>query len=132
MMAIDGELCRRIEAVLREYASETVRAAPGFEDRLRLTVDDIAFLAKIALSEVKLLPPPAFRKEGVRQPSALARQVMVDRLAETYSDFLTGKQPERSDKRGGFSAFAGDVFQAARISRKGLAYAVQLACEKLR
>lgn len=123
-MAMDDELCRRIEAVLRKYALETVRTARGFESRLHVNSGELAFLAKIVISGVKLLPPPAFRKAGQPQPRTLARRVMVDKLAGLYSD-LTGRLPDRSGKRGGFLAFVSDIFQAARISRRGVAYAVQ-------
>jgi hypothetical protein len=134
-MAIDDQLCMRIEAVLRKYVAE-----PDFESRIVSHVDRLAHLAKLAMCVDFDLPPRASRKVGhrgpsrarnpdkPRQPFGQAHQFFMDALCSTYSD-LTGKVPTRSTKRGKFGAFAADIHKATQMEIC-LAYAVQRACEK--
>jgi hypothetical protein len=61
------------------------------------------------------------------RPAELSRQILIGALAGAYSA-LTGRKPSRSEKEGGFLAFARGMFEALRI-KGSLDHAVQKAFE---
>jgi hypothetical protein len=62
-----------------------------------------------------------------RQLSAQPHRPLTFLLAEIYLD-LTGQLPTRSRKRGGFGAFAREMFEAMQIQAP-VDYVVQAACD---